>query len=169
MTISEDFSKVLHDWSETFMRRSMHEFIQFSKDSGLSMPQIRTLFHLHHESKCGVSEIGELLGVTNPAASQMIDRLVISGYVERTEDPIDRRAKRLKLTEKGHEIVKESIEIRRRWMERLTDALTLEEQESIISALVILTQAAHDLNPDDNHPHETFKNDVLQEQVSRSE
>ena len=148
MTISDEFSQVLHDWSETFMRQSMHDFIRFSKDSGLSMPQIRALFHLRHDSKCGVSEIGDLLGVTNPAASQMIDRLVINGYIERTEDPADRRAKQLKLTGKGRSVVKESIEIRRRWMERLTDALTLDEQNSIISALVILTRTAQDLDPE---------------------
>ena len=111
------------------------------------MPQIRTLFHLRHDGKCGVSEIGDLLGVTNPAASQMIDRLVMNGYIERTEDPVDRRAKRLNLTSKGRAIVNESIEIRRRWMEELTDALTLEEQKSIISALVILTKVAQDLDP----------------------
>jgi DNA-binding MarR family transcriptional regulator len=152
MKISEEFSQVLHDWSETFMRQSMHDFIRFSKESGLSMPQIRTLFHLRHDSKCGVSEIGDLLGVTKPGASQMIDRLVINGYIERTEDPADRRAKQLKLTTKGRSIVNESIDIRRRWMENLTDLLTVDEQKSIISALVILTKTAQDLKPGaENH------------------
>jgi DNA-binding MarR family transcriptional regulator len=157
MTISEEFSQVLHDWSETFMRRSMHDFIRFSRDSGLSMPQIRTLFHLRHDGRCGVSEVGDLLGVTNPAASQMIDRLVQNGYVERREDPADRRAKRLKLTEKGSEIVNESIEIRKRWMEGLTDVLTLEEQSSIISALVILTKTAKELDPREDHSFRNLK------------
>lgn len=169
MTISEEFSQVLHDWSETFMRRSMHEFIQFSKDSGLSMPQIRTLFHLRHDSSCGVSEIGDLLGVTNPAASQMIDRLVLNGYIERTEDPTDRRAKRLNLTDKGRGIVNESIEIRTRWLEKLTDALTLEEQKSIISALVILTKAAKDLDPIENHFFGNLKRETLKEPISEAE
>jgi DNA-binding MarR family transcriptional regulator len=169
MTISEEFSQVLHDWSETLMRRSMHDFIQFSKDSGLSMPQIRTLFHLSHDGKCGVSEIGELLGVTNPAASQMIDRLVIEGYIERSEDPADRRAKRLKLTGKGRAIVTESIEIRRRWMEKLTESLTLKEQKSIISALVILTKTAQELEPGENHPSIKFKHEILAETISGSE
>ena len=150
MTISEEFSQVLHDWVETFMHRSMHDFIQLRKESGLSMPQIRALFHLHHGSKCGVSDVGELLGVTNAAASQMIDRLVLKGYIERSEDPVDRRAKQLRLTVKGHFLVSESIEIRRCWMEKLTDALTLEEQKSIIQALTILTNTARDLEPGEN-------------------
>ena len=147
MTIPDRFTQVLRDWSETFMRRSMHDFIQFSKDSGLTIPQMSTLFHLHHGSSCGVSDLGELLGVTNAAASQMVDRLVQYELIERSEDPFDRRVKQLRLTEKGRGIVQESIEARRRWMERLTTALTHDEQGSIISALTILTNAAHNLEP----------------------
>jgi len=70
--------------------------------------------------------------------------------IERTEDPIDRRAKQLRLTDRGRSIVRESIEVRRRWMEKLTDALTIEEQSSIINALTILTNAARDLEPGKN-------------------
>ena len=168
MTKSEEFSLVMHNWSETFMRRSMHDFIRFSKDSGLSMPQMSTLFHLHHGNRCGVSNIGELLGVTNAGASQLVDRLVQNGLVERTEDPDDRRAKQLKLTEKGENLVLESIEVRRQWMENLTDALSVEEQDAIIEALTILTIAARELEPSTDQVmqinklenHEKFKSVV---------
>ena len=169
MTRSDKFSLVLRNWSETFMRRSMHDFIQFSKDSGLSIAQMSTLFHLHHGSRCGVSNIGDMLGVTNAAASQMIDRLVQHGLIERTEDPVDRRAKQLRLTDKGRSIVRESIEVRRRWMERLTDALTLEEQSSIINALTILTNAALDLDPGRNQSEKMKKFDILEEKLPVSD
>jgi len=151
------------------MRRSMHDFIQFSKDSGLSIAQMSTLFHLHHGSRCGVSNIGDLLGVTNAAASQMIDRLVQHGLIERTEDPVDRRAKQLRLTDKGRSIVRESIEVRRRWMERLTDALSIEEQSSIINSLTILTNAALDLDPGNNQSEKMKKFDILEEKLPVSD
>jgi DNA-binding MarR family transcriptional regulator len=169
MTRSDKFSLVLRNWSEIFMRRSMHEFIQFSKDSGLSMTQMTTLFHLHHCSRCGVSNIGDLLGVTNAAASQMIDRLVQHELIERTEDPKDRRAKRLRLTDRGRSIVRESIEVRRRWMEKLTDALTKEEQSSIINALTILTNAARDLEPGKNQIENIRVTNILEEKVPASD
>jgi DNA-binding MarR family transcriptional regulator len=148
MTTPDKFKQVLRDWSATFMRRSMHDFIQFSKDSGLSMTQMNTLFHLYHGNTCGVSEVGELLGVTNAAASQMVDRMVQNGLIERSEDPLDRRMKKLRVTARGQEFVRESIEVRRRWMEQLTDAITHDEQVSIITALTILTNAAINLNPE---------------------
>ena len=147
MANSTEFTQALHKWSETFMRRSIHDLIRFSKGSGLSMPQMSALFHLHHANECGVSNIGEHLGVTNAAASQMIDRLVQQGLIERTEDPKDRRVKQLKLTVKGKTIVREGIEIRRRWIENLTNTLTNEQQEAITDALNILTNTAKELEP----------------------
>ena len=166
MTIPDKFASVLRDWSETFMRRSMRDFVQFSKDSGLSMTQTSTLFHLHHGSKCGVSDIGGLLGVTNAGASQMVDRLVQNGLVERSEDPFDRRVKQLKLTERGRLIVQESIEVRRRWLEELTDALTKDEQASIITALTMLTKAARNLDTGFNQVEEMEEKDMVKKRIS---
>jgi DNA-binding MarR family transcriptional regulator len=155
------FSRILHSWSEIFMRRSIHDLIRFSKETGLSMPQMSALFHMHHGNECGVSNIGEHLGVTNAAASQMVDRLVQSGIVERTEDPEDRRVKQLKLTEKGTSIVQQGIALRRRWIEDLTKILTYEEQEAISSALVMLTNAAEKLDTSNEHFPSNHSNNSL--------
>jgi len=62
--------------------------------------------------------------------------------IERTEDPQDRRAKRLALTPKGRALIEQGIEARSQWVEGLTDALTPEQQSMIISALTLLTAAA---------------------------
>ena len=147
MSISEQFNQVLRDWSETFVHRSMQDFVQFSKASGLSMAQIHTLFRLHHAGMCGVTEVGDLLGVTNAAASQMVDRLVQQGLIARAEDPSDRRVKQLTLTEAGRSMVLDCIEARRHWMEQLTNALDAGELEQIIQSLTILNRAAHRLEP----------------------
>lgn len=145
MTDPQQFNLVIHEWAEIFMRRSMRDFIQFSKDSGLSVPQLSALIRLHHHGICGVSEIGNHLGITNAAASQMVERLVRLRLLERAEDPRDRRVKQLTLTPKGQELVQECIGARRQWMEGLTNALTPQEQELIINALTILTTAARQL------------------------
>lgn len=145
------FTRVLRKWSEAFMRRSMHDFMEFSKGSGVSMPQLSALFHLYYGGGVAVSDIGEHLGVTNPAASQMVDRLVHQGLLERSECPDDRRMKMLALTQKGKQLVQESIEARQRWMHQLTAALTPEEQESIGAALITLTQAAKALESKEHY------------------
>lgn len=43
------------------------------------------------------------LGVTKQAASQLIDTLVLRGYITRAEDPDDRRRMNVALTERGRE------------------------------------------------------------------
>jgi DNA-binding MarR family transcriptional regulator len=127
------------------MRRSMHDLVQFTRDSGMSMTQLSTLMHLSHQGACGVSDIGNHLGVTSAAASQMIDRLVQQGFLERSEDPLDRRVKQIRVTPQGRQLIDAGIEARRRWMEDLTTALTPEEQALIVRALGVLTQIARHL------------------------
>ena len=138
----QTFPIVLHRWAEVFMRRSMQDFMHMKREAGLSMSQLSTLFRLYHAEECGVSDIGERLGITNAAASQLVDRLVGLGYLERSEDSLDRRVKRITLTEQGRGLIQGSIATRRRWMEELTNALTPAEQESISAALTTLTEAA---------------------------
>jgi DNA-binding MarR family transcriptional regulator len=147
MSASNQFTHALRNWAETFMRRSMIEFRQFSRDSGLSLTQMSTMFHLHHCQTCGVSDIADFLGLTNAAASQLIERLVESGLLVRSEDPNDRRAKQVSLTSNGRELILKSIEIRKSWMERLTTELTDNDKQLIVQALTLLTSVAHKTEP----------------------
>ena len=79
------------------MHRSMRGWSHFAKSTGLSMPQFSILMQLHHKGPCGMSEISERFDITAAAASQLVDKLVQAGYLERAEDPNDRRAKLLNL------------------------------------------------------------------------
>lgn len=142
MSPTKAFTEVIREWSEVFMQRSMRDFRKFMDETGLSFSQINILMRLLHGRNIGVSEIGEQLSVTNAAASQAVDRLVQLDLIKRTEDPDDRRAKRLALTQKGRLLIEQGIEARSKWVEGLTYALTTEQQNMIISALTLLTAAA---------------------------
>jgi DNA-binding MarR family transcriptional regulator len=142
MSNETQFNQTLQDWSEVYMRHSFREFKQFMDANGLSSSQVITLFRLYHGGPCGVSEIGTQLGVTNAASSQLIDRLVGLGLIERTEDPSDRRAKQLTITSKGKSVLEQGIAARRKWMEALTTQLTPEQRLTVITALTVLTSCA---------------------------
>jgi len=142
MSPTKELSEAIREWSEVFMRRSGRDFKRFMDDTGLSFSQVNVLMRLYHGGSSGVSEIGEQMGVTSAAASQAIDRLVLQGLIERSEDPRDRRAKRLVLTPKGRALVESGIEARSQWIEELTQALTPEQQSLTISMLTLLTAAA---------------------------
>jgi DNA-binding MarR family transcriptional regulator len=142
MSPTKELTEVIREWSEVFMRRSGRDFKRFMDETGLSFSQLNVLMRLYHGGNSGVSQIGEQMGVTSAAASQAIDRLVLQGLIERTEDPKDRRAKRLALTPKGRTLVQTGIEARSQWIEGLTEALTPEQQNLTILALTLLTEAA---------------------------
>jgi DNA-binding MarR family transcriptional regulator len=141
-----DFATTLRAWAEVFMRRSMRDLREVTRQTGLSMSQISTLFRIYRGGVCGVSDIGEDLGVTSAAASQMVERMVRLGLLERSENLKDRRNKPRKLTAQGQAAVCEMIDARQRWLEDLTAALTPEQQQGIVAALTVLTQAAKDLD-----------------------
>ena len=137
---------VIREWSEVFMQRSMRDFKRFMDTSGLSFSQINILMGLVHRGETSVSEVGEHLGISNAAASQAVDRLVVMGLIQRTEDPVDRRAKQLALTLKGHSLIEKAIEARSQWIEGLAQSLEAEQQETIIFSLTLLTDAARKTN-----------------------
>ncbi|RLI66993.1 MAG: hypothetical protein DRO88_00480 [Promethearchaeia archaeon] len=140
----DQVTDLLQKWLENVMRLSMQNFILFSKEKNLSMSQIGALMFIHRQFECGISNIGEKLGISNAAASQMLDRLVKLGLISRQEDPKDRRGKILTLTRKGNQILQESIKIRQNWQNELMCLLDNEEKKKIKEALKILIQKTND-------------------------
>ena len=135
MTESVQFPQALRAWMEISTHRSMHARTLFAKSAGLSMPQLGILMQLHHKGRCGVSEIGEHFDITNAAASQLVEKLVQAGYLERTEDPNDRRVKQLNLTAKGEKLIESGAQKRYRWLDELSSQLSAEEKTKVAEAL----------------------------------
>ena len=133
------------------MHRSMRGWGQYAKSTGLGMPQFSILMQLHHKGACGVSDISERFDITNAAASQLVDKLVQSSFIKRDEDPSDRRAKLLNLTDKGKKLIQQGIEERYRWVDELAGRLTAEERAQVSEALNIMTQAARELESEPVH------------------
>lgn len=145
MSSADSLVSILYRWIEVSRGHSMRNFIRFAKESGLSMSQLGALFHLHHKGCVGVTDLGDHLGVTNAAVSQMIERLVQQELILRSEDPTDRRAKQIVLTDKGLQVFQESVCARMDWLDDLVKTLSAEEKEHITEALKILIDKAKQL------------------------
>jgi DNA-binding MarR family transcriptional regulator len=141
MTVPGAFSTALQKWIAIFMHNSMRGVFLFAKANGLSMSQLGALFHVV-EGCSGVSDIGGDLGISSPAASQMIERLVQQGLITRSEDPNDRRAKQIVLTEHGKQIVQESMRARSEWIDVLANKLSPAEQDQAAVVLTVLASRA---------------------------
>jgi DNA-binding MarR family transcriptional regulator len=142
------FTQAVRSWMDVFMHRSMRGWGRFAKSSGLSMPQFSLMMQLYHKGPCGMSRISEGYDITPAAASQLVDKLVHNGLIQRGEDPSDRRAKLLRLTDKGREFVQQGIEERYRWVDELGSKLTADERVQISEALEIMTRVAQDIEVD---------------------
>lgn len=141
----DPLADTLRTWVEVFMNRSMRNFILFIKENGLSISQIGALFHIRRKGASGVSDIGDELGITSAAASQMLERLVQQELVLRTEDPHDRRLKHIVLTERCEQILHDSILARQRWLDDLVRLMDPAEQQQVLPALQILIEKANQL------------------------
>jgi len=118
--------------------RSFHEHIRFVKASGLSMPQFNILMQLHYQRACGVSDISVRMDITSAADSQLVEKLVQAGLLERAEDPHDRRVRQLRLTDGGRELVEAALAARYRWVDELIERLEPAEREKMAAAMQIL-------------------------------
>ena len=95
------------------------------RDLDISMQQLRAMYFLRDEEGMSVGRLAELFGIGLPAASLLADRLVRSGYVERRDDPADRRRVLLSLTRTGLRLVTDlregSHSLLCRWMSSLSE------------------------------------------------
>ena len=140
MEHSDSLVDVLQDAFGFFRHRLMSNLFIFARDKGLTLGQYGALLRIHHKDGCGVSDIGSELGVTNSAASQMLERLVQLKLIIRSEDPADRRGKQIALTDKGHQIIQEGSLANRTWLEDLVRKMSADEQKMVKESLLILIE-----------------------------
>ncbi|MBN2006402.1 MAG: MarR family transcriptional regulator [Anaerolineae bacterium] len=141
----EPFVAILRESLGVLMHHTMRNMFVFARENNLSMPQMGALTNLFRQDVRGVSNIGDELGVTSAAASQMLERLVQQGLIERQEDLHDRRVKKIIMTDKGRRMIHEGFRARQKWLDDLALLFTPAEREQIGAALSILVEKARQL------------------------
>jgi DNA-binding MarR family transcriptional regulator len=142
----------IHRHFEIFMQRSMRGIMGSMKQDGLSMPQIYTLMYLYHEGEVRISDIGVLMDVGKAAASQLVERLVQQGLVERLEDEQDRRARKIRLLPKSLPFIEKGFGAHRQQMQRVFASLSPEKRAAVQTAFGILMEAMHNSGPPGGEP-----------------
>ena len=140
-----DFDVKLRSFFNLITDRSTRTWNRFAKTEGLSITQVYVLRELYYQGSCNISYISEFLKITAAAASQLVEKLVQSGLVERTEYPENRRMKQLTLSSKGMAFIEEGFQHQRSWMEEIEQNLSEEELEQVTEMFKILAEAAQQL------------------------
>lgn len=121
-------------------RRALDEALA---SSGLTDASWLPLLHLARLGDgARQSDLARSLGVEGPSLVRMLDRLAAAGLVERREDPTDRRAKRLRLTEAGRAATSDARTVVRRACADLLDGVEEHDIEACLRVFGhVLTRA----------------------------
>lgn len=103
--------------------------------SGLTLPQLIALSSLRQHGPLSVSQIAEFTHLSAAAASYLVDRLVELGYVIRSEDAIDRRKKKLRLSRTGRSLVDKLDKARLEVFTRAVCALSIQTRRRLSEVL----------------------------------
>ena len=153
MQETKQIQSLLRQWVERFTMRSMHGMSRYARGAGLSMPQFSLLMRLYHTGACEVHDIGAQFEVSAGAASQLVDRLVQGGLVDRSEDPRDRRVRRIELSAQGRAFVEKGFAERYRWVDQLVEGLGAQERAGLARWLPALMEAEKALPGGHQHDH----------------
>ncbi|MGA3184965.1 MAG: MarR family transcriptional regulator [Candidatus Dormibacteria bacterium] len=121
------------------MRRLMTRVIPADIHAEMGAITMQQMHALHTIAQRGAVTMGELAGCLDAAslssATQMSDRLVKLGLVERMSDPDDRRLVRVALSPRGQELVTRRETAWREGVGRLLQGLTDEECATLVGLL----------------------------------
>lgn len=92
-----------------------------------------------------VKALAESLGVSLPAMSRAVDGLFERGFVRREEDTVDRRMKRVRLTDAGRAAPLALNEARLSALHELMDSLDDEQAEALARALELILERREEI------------------------
>ncbi len=101
----------------------------------ISIPQLSVMGHLSRREDCPMNELARVLGVSRPAATGLVDRLIAQGLAARRGDPEDRRVVRVNLTAKGRSVLANIWEQKRRVIAQLFGQISPADRAHYLKAL----------------------------------
>lgn len=97
----------VHIFSSTVNEIIEKRYLQQATHSPINLSQLHLLKLISLNGDHFVGQVAEFLGVSAPAASKTVDKLVRLGFLERATPETDRRASALHITEAGRAVVRE--------------------------------------------------------------
>jgi DNA-binding MarR family transcriptional regulator len=112
------------------------ELFRVAAELDLSLSQLRALHVLDHaEHELALTELAPAISLSVGATGRAVDVLCRHDLVSRTEDPVDRRIKRLALTAAGRDKLARMKAARLAGLRQFVDSLSGEERERFHQAL----------------------------------
>jgi DNA-binding MarR family transcriptional regulator len=143
MDEKRSLKEIVKEFTTIMTTLGQRQVMQYMNRTGLSHSQMMTIGRLYAHGGVGISEMSAHMGTTDAAASQLIDRLVNQGFVERNESTSDRRKKEVILTAKGRAIIESMGEQREQIVDAILTHVSVEKQAFIAEAMNVILEAAY--------------------------
>jgi len=117
-------------------------------EEAVTLPQLRVLVMASADQPLSGAAVAAALGVHASNATRTVDKLVAAGYLDRAEDPDDRRLVRLTLTPTGRALVAAVNDHRRDAISRVLDAMDAPAREQLATSMRTFASAAGELTHD---------------------
>ena len=127
---------------QAMMLSSSHQWQGDRMALNLTIGQLRVLFVLFGQTPMPMSALAQLLGIALPSCTNIVNRLVRAGMVERQEDSSDRRLVLCTLSERGNTLVTKLRQAGEVMSEALMRHLTTDELRIVAQAMAIFGRAA---------------------------
>lgn len=124
------------------MRAMVFDDTPLPELDALPMAQLRLLWSVQHGAGSTMKDYSERLRVTQSTVTQLAERLVRRGLVERFHDETDRRIVRLRLSADGRVLLERADRTRRETMHGVWTELSALGQDQIMSCLETLAHTA---------------------------
>lgn len=108
------------------------------------------LMALMKKDEISQEELSHILNIDKGTTARALRKLEIEGYIERKQDPHDKRAYKVYVTEKGRQIKPVLYELRKNLTDILSSDLSIEEKEMVLKLLERMAENISSFN-NDNH------------------
>ncbi|MFT4188673.1 MAG: MarR family transcriptional regulator [Aeromicrobium sp.] len=136
MTYADEAFECLEEFFRRLFGLAETEAVRALADSDISFSQARMIFCVARgREPLTISEIAHGIGLSTAAAGRNVDQLVKLGFVERHENPDDRRIKLVSLTEAGVAYARGHIDEKRTAVRALLDRLPEADCRRLTEAL----------------------------------
>jgi DNA-binding MarR family transcriptional regulator len=144
----EDFEEAIMAATTRLYQASPPKSIEPWLHLDLTTAQVKTLAVLSDSEPATIGEAAEMLGITLPTASHLVEKLVRAGFAERHEDPIDRRRTVARPTARGMELIRSLREFSAGYLRACISRMSDADLAALAQGMDGLARAADELKND---------------------
>ncbi|MBD0369845.1 MAG: MarR family transcriptional regulator [Pyrinomonadaceae bacterium] len=131
----EKVTEILDGFGEAMSRLMVDQLQKHLSELDLTLPQVQVLRILHREGTVPTGKLAQCLRISAPATTQLTDRLLRKGLIERRASEDDRRAVLVALSAEGQGLIDKFRERRNAIFGAALSQLSEAEQAQVVSSL----------------------------------